>query len=43
LMDDRADAFALAVAALVFGQGRGEGSVAVPPVDVLAGVEQEGW
>jgi hypothetical protein len=54
LMDDRADSFALAVAALVFAYGNGEGSTAVPPVDVLAGIDssashwraqtgEEGW
>lgn len=39
LLDDRADSFALAVAALVYGYGAGEASTAVPPVDVLAEVD----
>jgi hypothetical protein len=43
LQDDRADAFALAVAALVYGGGRGEGSTSVPPVDALAGIDDEGF
>jgi hypothetical protein len=42
LHDDRADACALAVAALAFGN-RGEASVAVAPVDPLAGFDREGW
>jgi hypothetical protein len=42
LHDDRADACALAVAALAFGN-RGEASVAVAPVDPLTGFDREGW
>ena len=43
LHDDRADSFALAVAALAYGRSSGEGSTAVPPVDVLVGIDEEGW
>jgi hypothetical protein len=43
LHDDRADSFALAIAALVYGYGSSEGSTAVPPVDVLAKIDSEGW
>jgi hypothetical protein len=43
LMDDRADSFALAVAALVYGHGHGEGSIAIAPTDALAGVDEERW
>lgn len=43
LHDDRAVSFALAVAALAYGQGRAEGSVSVPPVDPLAGVDEDRW
>ena len=43
LQDDRADAFALAVVALVYGGGRGEGSTSVPPVDALWGIDDEGF
>ena len=42
LHDDRADAFALAVAGCVFGSG-GEASVRVQPVDPLAGVDRDAW
>jgi hypothetical protein len=43
LHDDRADSFALAVAALVYGQGGGEASTAVRPVDPLAAIDEGGW
>jgi hypothetical protein len=43
LHDDRADSFALAVAALVYGHIRGEASTAVPPVDPLAGIDAAEW
>lgn len=40
LYDDHADAFALAIAALVYGQHSSQGSTAVPPLDPLAEVDQ---
>lgn len=43
LHDDRADSFALAVAALAYGFGSGEGSTPVPPVDPLGGVDGDEW
>lgn len=43
LLDDRADSFALAVAALVYGRKGNEASTAVPPVDPLAGIDEVGW
>jgi hypothetical protein len=43
LHDDRADSFALAVAALVYGHSNGQGSTAVPPADPLAGIDQDRW
>jgi hypothetical protein len=43
LMDDRADSFALAVAALRYGHVRGEASTAVPPIDPLDRIDQEQW
>jgi hypothetical protein len=41
LADDRADSFALAVAALVYGHGRVEVSTAVAAVDPLAGIDRD--
>lgn len=43
LADDRADAFALALAALVYGRGRGEVSEAVTGPDALEGVDRDEW
>jgi hypothetical protein len=43
LKDDRADSFALAIAALAFGAGFGEGSVALAAVDPLHGVDEDDW
>jgi hypothetical protein len=43
LPDDRADAFALAVAALAYGATQGEASTQVAPVDPLEGIDQETW
>jgi hypothetical protein len=43
LHDDRADSFALAIAALVYGHTRGEASIAVSPIDPLAAIDQERW
>jgi hypothetical protein len=43
MADDRADAFALAVAALAYRSGSGEGSAPLAPVDALAGVDCDGF
>lgn len=43
LLDDRADSFALAVAALAYGHGRGQGSTAVAPRDPLAEIDHARW
>ena len=43
LHDDRADSFALAVAALAFGHGGSEGSTTVAPVDPLAAIDDARW
>lgn len=43
LADDRADAFALAVAALVYGRGRGEASSVARAPDPLAALDRPGW
>jgi hypothetical protein len=44
LHDDRADAFALAVAALAYGDGRGLPSTLAPAVDPLAAMDRSaGW
>jgi hypothetical protein len=43
LHDDRAMSFGLAVAALAYGYGKAEVSVALPPVDPLTGVDADEW
>ena len=43
LLDDRADSFALAVAALSDPRVHAQASVAVPRHDPLAGVDEDGW
>ncbi len=43
LADDRADAFALALAALVHGRGRGEASSVARAPDPLVALDRPGW
>lgn len=43
LPDDRADAFALALAALIHGRGRGEASSVAHAPDPLAALDRPGW